>query len=269
MATATQEQPARNAIVEHAVEFTPLGESDPVKLTHNMVLAYCVSPTRSGAMPSKRDVTNFIMLCKARRLNPFVGDAFLVGYDSQQEGAKFSLITAHQALLKRAEAEQAFDGLEAGIIVFDADKNIAHRKGAMRMPGDKIIGAWATVYRKDRSHPTEVTVEFEPYNTNRSRWKIDPAGMIVKVAKDAGLREAFPSTLGGMYGEEEMDAVRQGKATDVPLPNGSSRLSALTERLSQPASAAVVAAAEPDDESFQDSPPDDAHFVVEESEASE
>merc|ERR1711991_914366 len=59
---------------------------------------------------------DFLMLCRARKLNPFEGDAYLVGYDSK-DGAKFSLITSHQALLKRAELCQQFDGMESGLIL--------------------------------------------------------------------------------------------------------------------------------------------------------
>jgi hypothetical protein len=102
---------------ERAVEFIPFGSKDAIKLTAAMVRSFIANPTKSGALPDDRQCIRFVMLCKAKRLNPFEGDAFLIGYDNERDGPQFSLITAHQAFLKRAEANDEYDGMKSGVIV--------------------------------------------------------------------------------------------------------------------------------------------------------
>lgn len=210
MSSVAQRPPVKNgngqqgALANTSWEFVPFMCKEKIKLTIGIVKSYVANPTKSGKLPSDREVVKFIQLCKARGLNPFEGDAFLVGYDSK-DGPSFSLITAHQAFLKRAEVHPEFDGIRSGAIVTDRDGNICERKGSFILDDDMLVGGWATVYFKGRTHPVEKTVKFRTYNTGRSRWEKDPAGMIVKVAEAAALRTAFPSQLGGMYLEGEFD----------------------------------------------------------------
>lgn len=145
-----------------------------------------------------------MMLCQSRELNPWVGDCWLLGYDTR-DGAKFELITSYQALLKRAEAHSQYNGLEGGIVVQDKNGEVVERVGAFDMPGDTILGGWARAHRKDHAMPHHGSVKLSVYDSGMSRWKVDPGGMIVKVAKAAVLRESFPNTVGGMYLRDEMD----------------------------------------------------------------
>lgn len=249
-------------------EFVPYLEKDPIKLNVGIVKRLIAKPTKRGFLPSDRDIINFISLCKARALNPFVGDAFLVGYDSE-DGPTFNLITAHQSLLKRAEGHDQYDGMKGGIIVLDGQKNVIYRDGAVRIPGDTLHGAWAKIWRKDRSHPTEVEIEIGARTGRSPLWRTDPCGMIVKCTKSAGLREAFPSTLSGMYTEEEFDVMQRGQH------EGHSRVqpSSLTERLAprhiEETQREPEPAAPEVDEAYQPSPDDEpaGGWEPEESEA--
>jgi phage recombination protein Bet len=146
-----------------------------------------------------------MMLCKARKLNPWEGDAYLTGYD-MADGPQFNLITAVQALYKRAEMCDEFDGIESGVCVMRGDV-VTERTGALVLPGETLIGGWARCHRKDRKFPFYQSVQLSVYDTKYSRWKKDPSGMIQKVARSAVLREAFPNHLSGMYIREEMDTV--------------------------------------------------------------
>lgn len=238
-------------------EFVPYLETDVIKLNAGNVAKFVANKTKSGKIPSEAEIVNFISTCKALKLNPFVKDAFLVGYDTS-DGPKFSIITAYQALLKRAEGHEHFDGMRGGIIVHrEEDGVIAHRDGALRLPGDKLFGAWAKVWRKDRSQTTDIELEIGARLTERPSpiWKSDPCSMIVKCAKSAALREAFPSTLGGMYTEEEMDLMQHTSREEA---GGKKRPATIAERV---AAKSVVTAAEihtePIDESYQPSPEDE------------
>ena len=159
MSTAQAQAPA---VVEKTIEFKPFGELESIKLSHSIVKAVVARPTKSGVMPTDGDISKFIMLCKSRELNPFVGDAYLVGYDGN-DGPEFSLITSVQALLKRAEANPNFDGMESGIVVRAGDKTI-ERPGNIIYPGETLYGGWARLWRKDRTRVFYDALQLSTYN---------------------------------------------------------------------------------------------------------
>lgn len=238
MSTGTLEKSANGAGTQIAqaskevvYQFVPLGESDPITLTVSRVKQFLCTPTKSGKYPDNEQVVKYIMLCKAQGLNPWVNDAFLVGYDSQ-DGPTFSLITAHQAFLKRAEASKEYDGMESGVIVQREDSDPVYRPGDLVLRNETLIGGWAKVHRKDRKIPSDEALNLATFNTNRSRWKADPAGMIVKCAEASALRKAFPSNLAGLYCREEMDRVITTTATLVAeVAPGKTRSEALADQL--------------------------------------
>ena len=201
---ATQAAPPRNTLT---ITYTPVGESEAITLTIERVKEFLCIPTRSGILPTNPQVMKYMMLCKAQSLNPWVNDAYLVGYDSK-DGPSFSLIVSHQALLKRAECSPEYDGIESGVIV-KVGQDVIERPGKMLYDGEKLLGGWARVHRNDRKIATYDSVNFKTYNTGRSRWAADPEGMIVKVAEAAALRKTFPSTLAAMYCAEEMERNRE------------------------------------------------------------
>jgi phage recombination protein Bet len=145
-------------------------------------------------------------LCRGRELNPWTGDCFMIGFDSNN-GPTFELITSYQALLKRAERSPNFDGLEGGVVVQVGDA-LEQREGSLVSKGETVVGGWSKAWRTDRRIAHTAIVDLKTYSTGRSRWGVDPAGMIQKVAKAAALREAFPNTVGGLYVQEEMEHVR-------------------------------------------------------------
>ena len=106
-------------------------------------------------------------------------------------------MTGINGFLAIANGHPQFDGMK---VVVDRPQG----RGAPR-------AATATVWRKDRSHPHEVTVYFEEYyrpgfNGKQSNWDKMPCTMLEKVAKARALREAFPQELGGINTEDEMPA---------------------------------------------------------------
>jgi phage recombination protein Bet len=172
-----------------------------------MVRNFIAVPTKSGALPNERDCIRFIMLCRGKRANPFEGDCFLIGYDTQN-GPSFSMVCGMELFLKRAEKSEDYDGGESGVIIKN-DSGITERQGSLVLDGESLVGGWAKVYRKNHSKPEYKSVAFKTYNTGRSRWEKDPGGMIEKVAKSQALRAAYPTALGGLYTQEEMERVTQ------------------------------------------------------------
>lgn len=209
------------AVVAHkeneqaSVSYVPLGETKEIELTYVYVKNFLVHPTRNEKMPSDADIIRFMMLCKAQRLNPWTGDAFLTGYDLDGGGAAFSLITAVQALLKRAELCPEFDGIESGVVVL-REGQLVERAGTIVLQGETLIGGWSKCWRKDRKTSYYQSVPLHVYDTKYSRWKKDPSGMIQKVAKAHVLREAFPNYLSGLKTDDEMDRVIHGGSESSP-----------------------------------------------------
>lgn len=186
---------------EVMVEFIPHGSNDKLKLTIAMVKAMVAVPTKAGHRPSDQDCIKFIALCQARKLNPFELDAYLIGYDSN-DGPKFSLITAHQAFLKRAELHPEFNGMKSGVIVERGDK-LLDLEGDFHLENDKVVGGWACVYFKGRQVPMMKRVRLKRFNKGFGVWRDDPGGMICKCAEADALRSSFPTMCGGMYLKEE------------------------------------------------------------------
>lgn len=242
MATATEprqalqksDRPAERS--ETIITYVPLGEVESISLTLSRVKQFLCIPTRSGKMPSDEQVVKYMMLCKAQSLNPWVNDAYLVGYDGK-DGPQFSLITAHQSFLKRAEASPEFDGIESGVIVA-RDDQITERQGDLILNGETLVGAWARVHRRDRKIPSYDALNLKTFDTGRSRWAADPAGMIVKCAEASALRKAFPSTLAAMYCKEEMDRERESR-DHVPQVDSRSKADRIADRLIAPTTASA------------------------------
>lgn len=184
------------------ISYIPHGNDEAIKLSLSIIEKQIATPTRSGKKPTQKEMMDFLMLCRARKLNPFEGDAFLVGYDSK-DGARFSLITSHQALLKRAELCKEFDGMESGLIL-DWNGELEETQGDFLPDGAVAVGAWARVHRSDRKIPTYRRLNISRYDKGFGLWKEQREMMAVKCAEADALRSAFPTSTGGMYLREEM-----------------------------------------------------------------
>jgi phage recombination protein Bet len=191
---------------EKEVSYIPFGGGieEKIRLTTRIIQTMIAVPTKTGKLPTAEECWKFMMLCRARHLNPFEGDVYLLGYDMQGGEANFSIITAHQVFLKRAEGNPQFDGMDSGVIIQGDESVLIERDGDLLLRGEKLVGGWAKVYRKDRSRPFYRRLTLDVFSTGKSRWSKDPAGMIVKCAEADGLRSAFPTHLGDLYTADEL-----------------------------------------------------------------
>lgn len=178
-----------------------------VKLTPAIVRNYLVSGDKDRV--SDQEIAMFINLCKFSQLNPWLREAYCIKYGTEPA----TMVVGKEAFMKRAENHPQFDGFEAGIIVQYENGEIENRNGTFMTKDDILLGGWAEVYRKDRSHSIRAEVSFEEYAGRKKdgslngQWTKKPATMIRKVALVQALREAFPAALGGMYSAEEIGQV--------------------------------------------------------------
>lgn len=191
-------------------------DGNEIKLTPSIVQKYIVGNDAQITMPEFKFFTE---LCKARKLNPFLKEAYCIKFGSQPA----QIVVGKDAVLKRAILHPQYDGMESGIIVLTANGEVIERKGTFRLSTEALVGGWATVYRKNWSHPTYCSVAFEEVAQKtrngdlNSNWATKGATMVEKVAKVRALRETFIEDLGGMYEAEEM-------GVELPKENGQERI---------------------------------------------
>lgn len=189
----TQQNKTPEEVKNRSVTYQVNGED--VKLSPKIIRDYLVS---GNGDVTDQEITMFLQLCRYQKLNPFLNEAYLVKFGSQPA----SLIVSKEAFMKRAESHKQYGGMEAGIIVARNDEMI-DLEGAVKLPKDELIGAWASVHRMDRKQPIKVRISFEEFSKGQATWKQQPMNMIRKSAVVNALREAFPEALGAMYTEDD------------------------------------------------------------------
>ena len=174
---------------------------ETVQLSPSMVRNYL---TKGNGQVTDQEVVMFINLCKFQHLNPFLNEAYLIKYGKNSPA---SIVTSKEAFMKRADTNPHYRGLSAGCVVLHKNE-IVKTEGTILLPGDQLLGGWATVERDDRSD-THVEVSMQEFGKNQSTWKTMPANMIRKTAIVNALREAFPESLESLYTEDDKQPTEQ------------------------------------------------------------
>lgn len=180
-------------------------DGNEIKLTYSIVQQYIVG---SDSKISMAEFKFFTELCKVQKLNPFMKEPYCIKYSDKVPA---QIVVGKDVFLKRAVKHPMYDGKESGIIVMTNDNEIQERIGCFFAPGEKVIGGWARVYRKDRVHPEYMSVSVEEVSGKKqgamnSSWSEKTATMVEKVAKVRALRESFIEELQGMYEADEFVA---------------------------------------------------------------
>lgn len=209
-----KEQP-KELCVEYAID------GNQIKLTPSIVQNYIVG---SQAKITPVEFKFFTELCKVRKLNPFLNEAYLIKYS---ENNPAQLVVGKDVILKRAILNPQYNGMESGIIVYDETTGVlTERKGTFKLKNEELVGGWAKVYIKNREYPSYVSVSFEEVAQRKkdgslnSNWSTKPATMVEKVAKVRALREAFVDDLSGMYDNDEMPTYQE----ELPIVHGSDKI---------------------------------------------
>lgn len=233
-------KPNEKALVkmETNVAFVPYGAKDEIKLSISIVQNLVAVKTKSGRTCSERDAIKFLAMCQAKRINPFEGDCFLIGYDNRDKPDEptFSLVTAHQTYLKRAELHQEFDGMKSGIIIREKVGGLKDLEGDFYEDDQTVVGGWATVLFKTRKQPMHKRLRLARFKKSFGLWLDDAAGMICKCAEADALRSSFPTMLGGLYMREELE--NPVPETKVATPIFNVKPEALPDLVNPPTGAA-------------------------------
>lgn len=155
---------------------------------------------------TNQEISMFLQLCKYQQLNPFLREVYLIKF----KGYPTTTVVGKETFTKRADEHPQFDGFKAGIVILNCQNVIEHRVGSCVFEGEKLLGGWASVFRKDRKMPFYAEVSLKEYEQRtkegklNKQWNSKPATMIRKVPLVQALREAFPALFGGMYDATEM-----------------------------------------------------------------
>lgn len=208
------------------VEYEANGEM--VKLSPTTIKKYLVS---GGGQVSDQEVMMFLSLCRYQHLNPFLREAYLIKFGSNDPA---TIVTGKDVFTKRAKATPEYAGKQAGVIVLAKDGTVIEREGTLVLPTEQLVGGWAKVFIKGHESPEYASVNLEEYIGRKkngevnSQWSKRPATMIWKVAVVQALREAFPDNFQGMYTQEEMSEV-----SDVKLDTAKVVESEISENANQ------------------------------------
>lgn len=192
-------------------------DDQEIKLTPKIVQDYLVGTTAQITM---QEFKLFTELCKVRKLNPFLREAYLIKYSNNQPA---SIVVGKDAILKRAVLNAKYNGMKSGIIVLNESGDVIERKGTFKLDSEQLVGGWAEVFRKDWENSIYCSVSLieaiqkKGNGEPNSNWSKQPATMIEKVAKVRALREAFVEDLGGMYEAEEMNVELPKEEVGQPI----------------------------------------------------
>jgi phage recombination protein Bet len=142
----------------------------------------------------------FLHVAKSYGLDPFNKEIFF-----WKVKGKPIIMTSRDGYLKISDRHPQYDGLVSDVVRKNdrfkrKSDGIEHEYGTNR--GD-IIGAYALVYRKDRSYPVYVFAPFNEYRADTKVWYQYPTAMILKVAESMALKRSF--SVSGLVSREEMD----------------------------------------------------------------
>lgn len=139
----------------------------------------------------------FELLCYVAQkhdLDPLAGDVWMIPF---QGGACKPTVGFH-GLIRIAHRTGQLDGIEKGTETVDGE-----------------LFHWATIWRKDCSHPFTARIRAKEYDQSRNPlWKGKPWTMGEKVAASHALRLAF--TLDGLYIPEEIESPAP-RVIDAPI----------------------------------------------------
>lgn len=186
-----------------------------VRLTPNMVIKYLVTGKRE--LVTEQEIIYFMHICRARSLNPFNKDCYLIKYTNDPAAIVVSIDKLRMQARKSADCE----GWKCGVIVQDKSGQLRYSKGLV-LEGEKLLGGWFEAKPRGWSEPFQLEVNLRGYiKRNREGavtqfWQEDrQPTMIAKVAEAQGLRRLWPEQTQGLYTHEEIDARMQDEPIDI------------------------------------------------------
>jgi len=175
-----------------------------ISLTIDIVKNFLVVGNKE--LVTVQEFVYFMGVCRARSLNPFARDCYLIKYTQSDPAA---IITAIDFYRSRARAQPDCKGWEAGVICLKPDGTLRYSHGLI-LPDEKLVGGWFKAQPAGWERPFQLEVNLEGYikktregDTTRFWRPENQPTMIRKVAESQGLRELWPDLYRGTITAEE------------------------------------------------------------------
>ncbi|HNR12877.1 MAG TPA: phage recombination protein Bet [Thermodesulfobacteriota bacterium] len=165
-----------------------------------------------------QEFTFFMALCQSRKMNPYIGDCYLIKYTENDPAA---VVTSIEYFRKRARAQPDCQGWTKGIIVRNETGTTSDTYG-LYMPehGEVLVGGWFEAQPRGWTTKCRLEVNLKAYikKTKEGRptkfWSEEnQPTMIAKVAESQGLRHLWPDEFSKLYTAEEISP------ESIPAPN--------------------------------------------------
>src|SRR6266545_2179770 len=195
-----------------------------IKLSYEIVRKYLISGKPEYV--NDQEIMLYVATCKARGLNPFKKDCYLVKYTQTDPAATIVSIEYYRS---RAGAMPSCRGYKSGIIVFDSQGQLKYRSGAFIMEDETLVGGWFRAKPAGWDEEYEWTISLRPYiKTTRDGqptrfWQNENQPyMIAKIAESQGLRRLWPDEFQGLFVAEEIidttssETPKKGKRAELP-----------------------------------------------------
>lgn len=193
-------------------------DGQEIKLSFDTVRRYLVSG--KPEFVTDQEIVLYMGTCKARGLNPFKKDCYLVKYTERDAAATIVAIDYYRA---RAKAQPDCVGWESGIIL-QTDKGLEYRAGAFILEDEKLVGGWFRAKPKHWVVDYSWTVSLSGYIKKTREgvitqfWREEnQAYMICKVAESQGLHRLWPDEFQGLVLDDEFAALRDVSEQPTPI----------------------------------------------------
>ena len=161
--------------------------------------------TGQKELVTDQEIYYFLGICKARQLNPFTKDCYLIKYGSDPA----AIITAIDFYRSRARAQKDCVGWQSGVICLQKDGTLRYSKGIV-LPNEELVGGWFRARPQGWEVDFELEVNLSGYIKTTRDGKVtkfwQPANQpsqIKKVAESQGLRTVWPDLFQGTITGEE------------------------------------------------------------------
>jgi phage recombination protein Bet len=186
-----------------------------VELTAAIVRDFLVTGKKD--LVTDQEIYYFLGICKARQLNPFVKDCYLVKYDTNPA----AIITAIDFYRSRARAAGDCTGWEAGVICLHKTTGELRYSKGLVLSDEELVGGWFKARPTGWNVDCELEVNLSGYAKDNAFWKGGKAAtMIAKVAESQGLRRVWPDLFQGTHTAEERNFDLDNLDAGTPPPPG-------------------------------------------------
>ena len=205
-------------------------DGQEIKLSFDTVRKYLVSGKPEYV--TDQEIVLYMGTCKARGLNPFKKDCYLVKYTERDPAATIVAIDYYRS---RARAQPDCRGWKSGIIV-QSERGQDYREGSFMVEGEKLLGGWFKGKPAGWDDAYTWTVSLTTYikktregETTQFWRELNQAYMINKVVEAQGLHRLWPDEFQALNLDDEFHALR-----DVTEPTPLKTPQAIREQQDEP-----------------------------------